>query len=202
MLISNNQLLCKVVVLGDPYVGKTCLLTRYTDDRYIQHYKSTIGCDFRVRSTNVEGKLVKLQIWDTAGQERFQSLSACYYKGTDCMLLTYDVSNKKSFENVNEWLKSIEVYPETKEIMKVLTGCKIDMEDKRQVSREKGMKKAKELGISFYETSAKTGDGVNELFEDIAKMLADTPVPTQKTSAQDTRMLKRKSSLFRDGCEC
>ena len=193
----------KLTIAGDSRVGKTSLLMRYADDVFTRNYISTIGCDFRTKSTEVEGERIKMQLWDTAGQERFRAISACFYKGTHCLLICYDVTNKTSFENIDKWAAESNNYPENKGMLKVLVGCKVDLEDERQVSKEEGMKKAKEIGISFYETSALTNKGVDVLFNDIAKMLVKIkPEAPKKEELSEKIEIQKKSLRISSGCPC
>jgi Ras-related protein Rab-1A len=95
------------VLIGDSGVGKSCVLLRFADDSYAETYISTIGVDFRFRKVKVDKRIVKLQIWDTAGQERFRTLTSAYYRGSDGVMLVYDVTNEESFEHVTEWLGEV-----------------------------------------------------------------------------------------------
>ena len=98
----------KMVLLGDSCVGKSCLLVRFADDEFNQNYVSTIGVDFRFRSLRHNGKKIKLQIWDTAGQERYRTITNAYYKGADGIVLVFDLFDKKSFANIDNWLKEVD----------------------------------------------------------------------------------------------
>ena len=111
-----------------------------------------------------------MQIWDTAGQERFKNIQASYYKGANGILVVYDITNKESFEHLNSWLIEIEKNG-NKNVYKLLIGNKSDLEDSREVSKEEGKKFAKNHGYNFYETSAKTAEGVKEAFDDIFEQL-------------------------------
>ena len=209
MSTKKREKLFKLSVIGDSHAGKTCLLTRYTDNQFMKNYCTTIGCDFRVKSMEVEGERIRMQLWDTAGQERYRAISACFYKGTHCFIICYDVTNKSSFENIDKWVNDINNYPETKGILKVLVGCKVDLQSKRQVSKEEGMKKAKELEMNFYETSALTDEGVRVLFEDIGKMLARIkPEAPEKKEAPEKEesskkiAIQKKRSVISSGCPC
>lgn len=123
----------KLVIIGDSGVGKTNVLLRFRDDEFRLNYVATIGVDFKVKTINVDGKKIKLQIWDTAGQDRFKNINQTYYKGAIGVVLVYSITDLNSFNNVKNWIKQI--YEHTSpDIKKVLIGNKSDLEDERKVS--------------------------------------------------------------------
>lgn len=126
----------------------------------------TLGIDFKIKSINVDGQVVKLQVWDTAGQERFRTITQTYYKGAMGIILVYDCTEEKSFSNISNWMKQIEQHA-SKDVAKVLVGNKADKEDK-VIDTETGKQLADEYGLDFFETSAKTGLNISELFQSIA----------------------------------
>ena len=153
-------------------VGKTCLLRKYIDDKFKDCYDMTLGVEFGVKTVPVKGKNIQLQIWDTAGSETFRSITNQYYKSSIGAFLVYDITNRKTFEEVDHWIGELE---KTKRSAMVITlvGNKCDNESKyelslniysRQVSADEGAKKAEELKIDFIETSAKNGTHVEECF--------------------------------------
>ncbi|XP_038167074.1 ras-related protein Rab-13 isoform X2 [Arvicola amphibius] len=99
--------LFKLLLIGDSGVGKTCLIIRFAEDNFNSTYISTIGIDFKIRTVEIEGKRIKLQVWDTAGQERFKTITTAYYRGAMGIILVYDITDEKSFENIQNWMKSI-----------------------------------------------------------------------------------------------
>ena len=165
----------KVLLLGDSTVGKTCFLLRYCDKTFQEAHLSTIGLDYRLKSmTLASGKRIKLQIWDTAGQDRFRAITKNYYKGANGIILIYDVTNIQSFENVKNWIAQIKEEANPNVII-YLAGNKIDVnESEKAVKTEDGKKIADELTIKFYETSAKNGINVNEIFEDLVEKIDET----------------------------
>ena len=162
----------KVLLLGDSTVGKTCFLLRYCDKTFQEAHLSTIGLDYRLKSmTLANGKHIKLQIWDTAGQDRFRAITKNYQKGANGIILIYDVTNIQSFENVKNWIAQIKEEANPNAII-YLAGNKIDVnESQKAVKTEDGKKIADELTIKFYETSAKNGINVNEIFEDLVEKI-------------------------------
>ena len=144
----------KLMMIGDQAVGKTALLLRYADDDFNEVLLPTIGIDFKIKTIELQGKRVKLQIWDTAGQERFRTITQAYYRGAMGILLVYDVTNSKSWSNVRNWVRNIEGNaPQT--VNKILVGNKCDLASQRQVSTQQGEQLAREYGIKFFETSAR-----------------------------------------------
>ena len=154
----------KILLLGDTSVGKTCFLKRYTDDTFQDAYLSTIGFDFKFKNVQLSnGKEVRVQLWDTAGQERFRTISKSYYKGAHGIILMYDVTNQKTFDNIRKWLSSIKEEASSRIII-ILVANKIDNEEDRVVSKEDGESLAKSSGLQIFESSAKENINVTEVF--------------------------------------
>eukprot|EP00210_Caulerpa_lentillifera_P003720 g3553.t1 len=161
------ELIEDVCCLG---VGKSCLLLRFSEDSFTNSFITTIGIDFKIKTINVDNKWIRLQIWDTAGQERFRTITSAYYRKATGILLVYDVTDEGSFKNVRNWMQNIRQHAND-QVSKILIGNKSDMKDKRVVPREKGEALAKELGIPFIESSAKTGENVTEIFTIISQVV-------------------------------
>ncbi|KAJ3349765.1 heme peroxidase [Entophlyctis luteolus] len=132
---SKFDYLFKLLLIGDSGVGKSCLLLRFADDTYTESYISTIGVDFKIRTIELEGKTVKLQIWDTAGQERFRTITSSYYRGAHGIIVVYDVTDQDTFNNVKQWLQEIDRYA-VEGVNKLLVGNKSDLKDKKVVEFE------------------------------------------------------------------
>lgn len=165
------DLACKVMLIGDSGVGKTCMLVRFKDGAFLSgNFISTVGIDFRNKVVDVDGTKVKLQIWDTAGQERFRSVTHAYYRDANALLLLYDVTNKSSFDNIRAWLTEINEYAQ-EDVVIMLLGNKADMASERLIKTEDGEKLAKDHNVAFMETSAKTGLNVDLAFMAVAKDL-------------------------------
>nr|ABW35317.1 Rab1B [Gymnochlora stellata] len=158
--------LFKLLLIGDSGVGKSCLLLRFADQTYTPNYISTIGVDFKIRTIDLDGKTIKLQIWDTAGQERFRTITSSYYRGAHGIIVVYDVTDIDSFNNVKQWLCEIDRYA-CENVNKLLVGNKCDMENKA-VDYATAKHFADQLEIPFIETSAKTGDQVEFAFVKMA----------------------------------
>uniref|UniRef100_A0A8V1ABB1 small monomeric GTPase n=1 Tax=Gallus gallus TaxID=9031 RepID=A0A8V1ABB1_CHICK len=160
--------LFKLLLIGDSGVGKTCALFRFSEDAFNATFISTIGIDFKIRTIELDGKRIKLQIWDTAGQERFRTITTAYYRGAMGIMLVYDITNEKSFENIRNWVRNIEEHA-SPDVEKMILGNKCDANDKRQVSREQGEKLAASFGIKFMETSAKANINIENAFFTLAR---------------------------------
>lgn len=173
----NYDFLIKLLLIGDSGVGKSCCLLRFSEDSFTPSFITTIGIDFKIRTIELDGKRVKLQIWDTAGQERFRTITTAYYRGAMGILLVYDVTDRRSFENIQTWFSNVEQHA-TEGVNKILIGNKCDWEEKRVVSTEEGQELASQLGIPFLEVSAKTNKNIEEAFfslaADIKKRIIDT----------------------------
>jgi len=159
--------LIKLLMIGDSGVGKSCLLLRFSDDSFTTNFITTIGIDFKIKTVEIEGRVMKLQIWDTAGQERFRTITTAYYRGAMGVLLIYDVTNEQSFLNIRNWIRNIEQHA-SESVQKILIGNKSDMTQDKVITTERGLELADEYGIKFFETSAKTDANVKKAFLAIA----------------------------------
>merc|ERR1712167_536481 len=159
--------LFKLLLIGDSGVGKSCLLLRFADDTYQESYISTIGVDFKIRTIQLEGKTIKLQIWDTAGQERFRTITSSYYRGAHGIIVVYDITDADSFSNVKQWLEEIQRYA-CEGVNKLLVGNKCDLGPKRAVEKKTAEDFANKLSIPFLETSAKNNNNVEAAFMTMA----------------------------------
>ncbi|GLB35112.1 putative GTP-binding protein ypt1 [Lyophyllum shimeji] len=172
MHTSEYDYLFKLLLIGDSGVGKSCLLLRFADDTYTESYISTIGVDFKIRTIELEGKTVKLQIWDTAGQERFRTITSSYYRGAHGIIVVYDVTDNDTFTNVKQWLQEIDRYA-SEGVNKLLVGNKSDLTGKKVVEYTVAKEFADQLSIPFLETSAKNATNVEQAFLTMAKQIKD-----------------------------
>ena len=169
----NTEITYKVLLLGDSSVGKTCFLKRYIDNTFQDAYLSTIGFDFKFKNVTLkDGKKVKVQLWDTAGQERFRTIAKSYYKGAHGIVLIYDVTSKRTYENIRKWLNQIKEEASNR-ISIILVANKIDCEGEREVSKDEGESLAKTSGLTLFEASAKDSINVNESFQYLIERISE-----------------------------
>jgi len=194
--------LFKLLLIGDSGVGKSCLLLRFADHTYTESYISTIGVDFKIRTIDLDGKTIKLQIWDTAGQERFRTITSSYYRGAHGIIVVYDVTDMESFNNVKQWLNEIDRYA-VENVCKLLVGNKCDLVAKRQVDYDTAKDFADKLDIPFLETSAKAATNVEKAFltmaAEIKNTLAKHPNP-QPGPAKPQPVLSGQDVAPSSGC--
>ena len=162
----------KFVVLGEAGVGKTSLLNQYVKRSFSQYYKATIGADFLASKITVDEKQVDLQLWDTAGQERFHSLSLGFYRGADCCIIVFDVTNQTSFANIESWIneflqKANPIDPESFPF--IIFANKCDVSEERVVPSETINSFCQNKGFVYYEVSAKENINVDEAFENATR---------------------------------
>ncbi|KRX10339.1 P-loop containing nucleoside triphosphate hydrolase [Pseudocohnilembus persalinus] len=169
MYQNDYDYMLRLLIVGNSSVGKTCLLRRFSEGQFNQNFIPTVGIDFAVKNLKIDNKIVKVQIFDTAGQERFKSIISSYFRNADGILVVYDVTDKQSFEDLQDyWIRDIRINCQ-ENVKLILLGNKSDLEDQRQVSKEQGIKLAEQMQIVSMETSAKTEQGVREAFEAIVK---------------------------------
>ena len=164
---------CQILLLGDMAVGKTCLINRYTNGVFKEEYTSTVGIDFYTKPEEINNKTVQVKIWDTVGQERFRALTPSFLRNAEGVVIVFDVTSQDSFDNVKGWINSIKSNIGENVIPIIIVGNKIDMENMREISKEDGSKTASENGYKYFETSAKTGKGVDEAFKEIVNQILD-----------------------------
>lgn len=169
--------LFKLLLIGDSGVGKSCLLLMFADNTYTESYISTIGVDFKIKTIELDGKTIKLQIWDTAGQERFRTITSSYYRGAHGIIVVYDVTDQESFSNVRQWMQEIERYA-SENVNKLLVGNKCDLSTKKVVDYTAAKEFADQMGIPFLETSAKNSTNVEQAFLTMASEIKGRMGPT------------------------
>ena len=195
--VENKEHSFKILLLGDTSVGKTCFLKRYTEDTFQDAYLSTIGFDFKFKMVTLKnGKQVKVQLWDTAGQERFRTIAKSYYKGAHGIILIYDVSNPKTYDNIKKWLAQIKEEASSK-VCIILVANKIDHEE-RVVTEEEGEKLAKSFNLKIFESSAKENINVTEAFQEVIENISVnySNIMTGGTKLQNTKIITKE----KQGC--
>lgn len=168
----------KLLTIGDSAVGKTCLISQFARDSFNPNFITTIGIDYKIKEVDIDGSKYKLLIWDTAGQERFRTITTSYFRGCQGILLVYDITVRKTFENVSNWMDQINTVNDGQHVCKILIGNKCDMpDDQRNVTEDEGRKLAAEYDIPFMETSAKENLNVQAAFLHITKDVVKTLAP-------------------------
>ena len=165
-MTSEQNVIFKILTIGESGVGKTCILRRFVENKFLKNHLATIGIDFKTKTVNIKNKEIKLKIWDTAGEELFRNITQQYYKGADGIVLVYDVTDEASYDKIKDWMDQIISNTTRDNIGLVLLGNKCDFEE-RAITEEQGKKLAEELKISYFETSALNGQGINEAFEQL-----------------------------------
>ena len=155
--------LFKYIIIGDSSVGKSNLLMKFANNKFTEDYQATIGVEFGAKNIELNDQIYRIQIWDTAGQENFRSITRAYYKNSVCAMVVYDITNRDSFEHVQNWIEDVR-NQSPKTVLIILVGNKIDLEDQRVVTYDEGNEFAMKNGIIFGETSAKSGVGIEEIF--------------------------------------
>ncbi|TDL26432.1 ras-domain-containing protein [Rickenella mellea] len=183
----SKQYQFKLVLLGESAVGKSSLVLRFVKDQFDDYRESTIGAAFLTQTVNLDdGSTVKFEIWDTAGQERYKSLAPMYYRNANCAVVVYDITQPSSLEKARTWIRELQRQADPS-IVITLCGNKSDLAARRQVTQEEAQKYAEEEGLMWGETSAKTGEGVADIFTTLAKKLPQTAPPPSSRGARGTR---------------
>ena len=161
---------CQFIIIGDATVGKTSILNRFSDGTFNSNYLATVGLENITKDEIIDDKTIRIKIWDTAGQERYQSLAKSFYRNAEGVILVYDVTNLKTYENLKFWLQSIKNNMESdmSEIPIIIIGNKIDCNE-REVKREEAEKFWKAQGYPYFETSAKTGENIDMTIKYLVK---------------------------------
>lgn len=212
---SNYEYIFKYIIIGDMSVGKSCILHFFTDHKFLSDSTHTIGVEFGTRVIDVSSKTVKLQMWDTAGQERFRAVTRSYYRGAAGALLVYDITRRSTYNHLASWLTDTKNLTSPNTVI-MLVGNKLDLAKDREVSYEEASRFAEENGLIYLETSAKTGENVEEAFLKTARIImervgsagpeavaADGGV-SQVRPAQETKatLVERKEAPAGGSCYC
>ncbi|XP_044022832.1 ras-related protein Rab-15-like isoform X1 [Siniperca chuatsi] len=169
-MAKHYDVLFRLLMLGDSGVGKTCMLRRFTESEFDPSHISTIGVDFKMKTLEIDGVKVRVQIWDTAGQERYQTITKQYYRRAQGIIFVYDITSKPSFQHLAKWASDVdECAPGT--VQRILVGNKSDEEHRRQVTKDQGSKLAETYGMEFFETSASTSSNISESFTRAAELV-------------------------------
>ena len=202
---NENEERINIMTLGNSEVGKTCYILKYTENFFQELYLTTVGIDFKVKTETINDKQYKLFFYDTTGQEKYKSIALNIIRNAQGIILMYDITNKKSFESIPDWIKSIrdskgENFP------MILLGNKLDKEDIRIISEKEGKELADEYGIKFFETSNKTGVNVQEsgfaLVNEILKNKQNEMISNISKNSISSKLSSQKTSLKNDERRC
>ncbi|KAK8809702.1 hypothetical protein WA158_000645 [Blastocystis sp. Blastoise] len=174
----------KLVLLGETAVGKSSIVQRYVKDKFLDNQESTIGAAFLTQTVPLEKGIVQFDIWDTAGQERYHSLAPMYYRGAKAALVVYDITSRITFNRAKNWVAELQQNSGNPDMVIGLAGNKCDLEQSREVPVELAQEYAKESGVIYMETSAKTAQNIHELFIQIAERLPLVSAAPQNTISQ------------------
>ena len=203
----NYEMMFKVVLVGDSFVGKTNIMSKYLKNEFHEDSKATVGVEFGAKQFKIEGHTVKAQIWDTAGQERYKAITSAYYKGAKGGFAVYDITRRSSFESIEKWVNDLTSTAD-KNVTIVIIGNKSDLEDHRQITKEEGQEKANKLQVAFLETSAFSGENLDKAFEMIVneiykkcheEMIAEAEIDFIE-GGQDINLAKKKDNTEAKKC--
>ena len=166
-----EDLKLKLVLLGDSGVGKTNLISRYISNSFDENTRATIGVEFFCKNFRINKKrTIKVEIWDTAGQERYKAITSVYYKGAKGAFIVYDITSRKTFENIDKWIGEIKERT-TDDVKLIIIGNKTDLNNEREVKSEEALIKYQDMDIPLIETSALEDTNVNEAFINLIKIV-------------------------------
>ena len=184
---------CQILIIGNSVVGKTSILTKYTTKTYNENYIATVGLDFFTKDEKIDDKTIRVKIWDTAGQERYKAITKCFFQRAQGIIIVFDVTNKKSFDDLKIWIDSIRSQSKLTEDLEnmpiIIIGNKIDI-PKRVIDKDTALNFAKEQNLDYYETSAKTGEGIDAAIKDLVKKVM---VYISKKNGRDNLKLSENS---------
>ena len=190
----------QLLIIGPSEVGKTSILYRYANSQFSSFYLATVGIDYFTKDDIIDGKNIKVKIWDTAGQERYKSLTQAFFRNAQGIIVTFDLSNKDSFDNLKYWIQSLKAnLGEDSPIKKIIIGNKLDLE--REIDKETAQKFANENKIDYFEGSAKENININESITYlIRKILENTPPPVEDNNQTILPKKKKKEKESNTGC--
>lgn len=207
--IKRNE--AKILLVGDSSVGKSSIMMRFIDNFFNESMTTTVGADFKSKRVKVDETEMKLIIWDTAGQEKYRSLAQNFYKNALGVFIVFDITNRATFTNIDNWVKQVQKNTGD-DVIKWLLGNKADLESERQVSKEEIDETCKKLNLEYLEVSAKSGVNITTGFMNISKDIKkkhfsdvpsgnveNKPAEEKKDNIQLNKPKQQQSS---DGCGC
>ena len=189
---------CQLLIIGDSTVGKTSILSKYSSKTFNENYLATVGLDFFTKDEVIDNKIIRIKIWDTAGQERYKSLTRCFFQKAQGVMIVYDVTNEKSYNNLKFWIDSLQsnLYEDIDKVPIILIGNKIDI-PKRKIDKEIAKDFARKSNYEYFETSAKTGEGVDNAIKELVKKVMNIG---EGRFGKDNLQLSKSESSGRKCC--
>ena len=183
---------CQLLIIGNSSVGKTSILTRYSSKTFNENYLATVGLDFFSKDETIDNKIIRIKIWDTAGQERYKSFTKCFFQKAQGIMVVYDVTSQKSFKDLQFWIDSLKtnIYEDTSLVPIIIIGNKIDL-PKREVTKEDAANYAREHHFHYYETSAKTGEGIELAIRELVKKVMNNGKKNGNNNIQFNQIKKK-----------
>ena len=160
----------RLMLIGNSNVGKTSIIKRFCKNKFINSFISSVGIDFETKYVKIGDKTINLQIWDTAGQERYKVLAKNYFNQSDGFIIVYDITDRKSFDDVANWIEQIKEYA-GEYTKNIIVGNKLDLEKMRKVEKDEGKELAEKYGYIFFETSAQSGKNIDKAFDSLTKSI-------------------------------
>lgn len=193
--------LFKILLVGNSGIGKSCLLSRFIDNQYIDKYVFTVGVDFKIKNMTIDNKTCKIQLWDTAGQDKFRTITSSYYRGSHGILLVYDTTDLESFKSLDYWLSELDRCVRS-DTIKILVGTKSDLITEKKVDTNTAYEFAKKHGMEYFEVSSKSGKNVNETIYELCKKIKngmDNEIivkHSEKKKIVNNKVMVEKKSFF------
>ena len=197
---------CQLLIIGDSTVGKTSILSRFANGTFNSNYLATVGLDNFTKDEIIDNKTIRIKMWDTAGQERYKSLTKSFFRNAQGVMLVYDVTNSETYDNLKFWMQSIKnnMSPDMGEIPIIIVGNKIDCED-REVNAKEAESFWKEQGYPYFETSAKTGENIDETIKFLVKRVIDVKEGKSNIGDNNQNIVIEKNDAKKksdDKCAC
>ena len=194
---------CQLLIVGDSYVGKTSILSRYSNGTFNENYLSTLGLDSYSKDETINGKTIRVNVWDTAGQERYKALTKGFFRNAQGIMVVFDVTNQETFENVKFWIESIKtnIGSEIEKTPIIIIGNKIDSE--REFEKDVAVKFCKEANYPYYETSAKTGENIDSTIIDLVKLVLNCNSDNKNNNNENIKIkAEEHKNNKKSGCSC
>ena len=184
---------CQLLIIGNSSVGKTSILTRYSSKTFNENYLATVGLDFFSKDETIDNKIIRIKIWDTAGQERYKSFTKCFFQKAQGIMIVYDVTSQKSFHDLQYWIDSLNsnMYQDISFVPIIIIGNKIDLPN-REVTKQEASDYSREHKFHYYETSAKTGEGIDLAIRELVKKVMNGGKKNGKNNI-NLKQTKKKS---------